>query len=163
MKGKRIDNIDENQVRYLYFERGCSLRELGRAINVSPATVSRTLKRLGIRARTKAEQKRYRNALILDRIGADKWYAKGTSMEDLVKWSGLDQFSIRVYLLDRGLSIRPPAEAMRLFAEKRRQAREERIASKTTEKTLYFPSGKQLVVTYNTDGEEIEKCEIDTR
>ena len=148
--------LDEARIRELYITKGLSVRECGEAMEVSSTSMFRTLKRLGIPIRGKSEQKRYKNAIILDRIGADRWYLDGTPISDLVEWSGLDVYSVRLYLTDKGLRIRSVGEAKAIFGKRQREAREERAARRVSESTYYIKGGK-LIVKYDETGAEVSQ------
>ena len=86
-RGTRL-SIDLDLIHLLYFDQGLSQREIAGRLDWSITTTFEVFKRLGIRTRGKREQKRYKNALVLDALRADRWYAGGTSIKTLSEWSG---------------------------------------------------------------------------
>lgn len=148
------NTLDPSLLRSLYFKDGVSQRGIAKRFGLGAATVHQLFDRLGIRKRGKKEQKRYRNAILLDALHADRLYADGMSVSDLSEWADTDVYSIRCYLVDKCFEIRTPGQQRALTFRRNREACEERKKAGVREATFYI-AGEKIVVKYDEEGREL--------
>lgn len=134
------------------------MRGIAKRFDMAFASAERLLKKLGIRIRNKKEQKRYKNAIVLDAMQADQKYVDGISITKLSEDSGLDAYSVRCYLVDKGIRIRGQGEQKRVTHQRQRQAYAEACADRkkrrVSEATFYI-AGEKIVVKYDEEGREL--------